>query len=109
MAEEPFNIISFLKSAVATGASDEHLKVGHPPYIRKNGFIKRTNLGCLTKEDLDNAILEIAPLAIRDKILTICDLDFMYEINHIIEKYGIIPEHRKSYGPVKDYLELKHE
>lgn len=26
-----------------------------------------------------------------------------------IEKYGIIPEHRKSYGPVKDYLELKHE
>lgn len=22
-----------------------------------------------------------------------------------IEKYGIIPEHRKSYGPVKDYLE----
>ena len=24
-----------------------------------------------------------------------------------IEKYGIIPEHRRSYGPVKDYLERK--
>ena len=22
-----------------------------------------------------------------------------------IEKYGIIPEHRRSYGPVKDYLD----
>ena len=22
-----------------------------------------------------------------------------------IDKYGIIPEHRKSYGPVKDYIE----
>ena len=26
-----------------------------------------------------------------------------------IEKYGIIPEHRKSYGPVKDYLERKNK
>ena len=80
MAEEQFNIIKFLKSAVSAGASDEHLKVGHPPYIRKNGFIKKTNVKFLTKEDIDNAILEIAPTAIRDKILTICDLDFMFEI-----------------------------
>ena len=80
MAEEAFNIINFLKSAVSAGASDEHLKVGHAPYIRKNGFIKRTNMKPLTKEELDNAILEIAPTAIRDEVLTICDLDFMYEI-----------------------------
>mgnify|MGYP003294408752 CR=1 FL=1 len=37
-----FDIVQFLKSAVATGASDEHLKVGQPPFIRKNGFIKKT-------------------------------------------------------------------
>ena len=77
---ESFNIINFLKSAVVTGASDEHLVVGHAPFIRVNGFIKRTNMKSLTKEDLDNAILEIAPTAIRDAILTKCDLDFMYEI-----------------------------
>ena len=51
--EEPFSIIHFLKSAVASGASDEHLKVGHPPYIRKNGFIKKINMAPITKEDLD--------------------------------------------------------
>lgn len=77
---EKFNIISFLKSAVATGASDEHLKVGHSPYIRKNGFIKKTTMEALSKEDLDSAILEIAPMAIRDEVLTHCDTDFMYEI-----------------------------
>ena len=77
---DKFNIIQFLKSAVASGASDEHLKVGHSPYIRKNGFIKKINMDVLTKEDLDEAILEIAPPAIKDRILKMCDLDFMYEI-----------------------------
>lgn len=77
---EEFNIISFLKSAVASGASDEHLMVGHTPFIRKNGFIKKTNLAPLSKEDIDKAILEIAPSAVRDEILTLCDMDFMYEI-----------------------------
>ena len=77
---ESFNILKFLKSAVATGASDEHLKVGHSPYIRKNGFIMKTSMPPLSKEELDNAILEIAPTAIRDEILTRCDVDFMYEI-----------------------------
>ncbi len=78
--EEKFNIIQFLKSAVALGASDEHLKVGQVPYIRKNGVIKKTNAPVLTKEDIDNSILEIAPTAIRDEILTLCDVDFMFEI-----------------------------
>lgn len=77
---ESFNIISFLKSAVATGASDEHLIVGYPPFLRKNGFIKKTNLNPLTKEELDNAILEIIPTSIRDEVLTMCDIDFMFEI-----------------------------
>ena len=80
MTGEPFNIISFLKSAVATGASDEHLKVGYAPYIRKNGFIKKTNLPILSKEDIDKAILEIAPISVKDQILTMYDLDFMFEI-----------------------------
>lgn len=80
MSEERFDIVSFLRSAVATGASDEHLMVGHSPYIRKNGFIKRTNLPPMTREALDDAILEISPSSIKSDILNLCDLDFMYEI-----------------------------
>lgn len=77
---EEFNIIQFLKSAVATGASDEHIMVGHSPYIRKNGFIKKTNMMPLTKEDVDRAVMDVAPSAIKNNILTQCDLDFMFEI-----------------------------
>jgi len=80
MSEEAFNIVNFLRSAVATGASDEHLVIGHSPYIRKNGFIKRTNLPPISKEELDAAVMEIAPTAVKNGILTMCDLDFMYEI-----------------------------
>ena len=75
-----FDIVKFLKSAVATGASDEHLKVGHAPYIRKNGFIKKINMPELSKQELDNAILEIAPASLTDRILNCLDIDFMYEI-----------------------------
>lgn len=77
---EGFNIVNFLKSAVATGASDEHLKVGCSPYIRKNGTIKKISMDILSKEDIDNAILDIAPASMINEILTLTDLDFMYEI-----------------------------
>ncbi len=77
---EKFNIIQFLKSAVATGASDEHLKVGYSPFIRKNGFIKRINMPALTKEDLEEAIVSMAPTKIKDSVLKSFDVDFMFEI-----------------------------
>ena len=48
--DREFNIRQFLRSAVATGASDEHIMVGHPPYIRKDGFIKLTNYKVLSKD-----------------------------------------------------------
>ena len=79
---ESFNIVQFLKRAVKLGASDEHLMVEHSPYLRINGFIQKTKNLPLSKEDLDNAILEISPTAIRDQILTMCDVDFMYEIKN---------------------------
>ena len=80
MEFEIFSINEFLRFAVEAGASDEHLKVGNPPFIRKNGFIEKTEYPILSRQDLDDVILEIAPTSIRDEILTRCDLDFMYEI-----------------------------
>ncbi len=77
---DKFEIVKFLKSAVVSHASDEHLKVGYPPYIRKNGFIKKISMDILTKEDMEFAIQEIAPVELKDKILTKTDFDFMYEI-----------------------------
>lgn len=81
--EDKFNIVSFLKSAVATGASDEHLKVGFPPFIRKNGFIMKTKLPVLTKEIFDEILKEIAPVSLFENLKEKMDLDFMYEIKGV--------------------------
>ena len=80
---EGFNIEQFLKDSALNRASDEHLIVGYPPFLRRNGFILKTSLPALTKGDIDNAILEIAPTSIRDAILTRMDVDFMYEIKGV--------------------------
>ena len=75
--EEKFNIISFLKKAVAMGASDEHLRVGHAPYIRKDGEIWKVNLPPLTEDDLKNALAVIIPAALRESAQGVNDLDFI--------------------------------
>ncbi|MBQ7764074.1 PilT/PilU family type 4a pilus ATPase [bacterium] len=77
---EKFDIVSFLKFAVRHGASDEHLKVGQPPFVRKNGFIEKVNHESLTKEQLDEAVMEIIPTSLVDNIALACDVDFMFEI-----------------------------
>ena len=77
---DKFDIISFLKYAVRYGASDEHLKVGQSPFVRKNGFIEKINYAPLTKEQLDEAVMEIIPMSLRDDIALACDVDFMFEI-----------------------------
>ncbi len=77
---ETFDIIQFLKSAVATGASDEHLKVGYPPFVRINGFIKKINKPALTKNEIENAVRNLAPTFLKESILSMCDVDFMFEI-----------------------------
>ena len=80
---ESFDINRFLTSAVSTGASDEHLKVGLAPFLRLNGFIKKVNAEPLTREDLEKAILEMAPNSSKDTILKNTDLDFMYKIKGV--------------------------
>jgi len=78
--EEKFNIISFLKKAVAMGASDEHLRVGHAPYIRKDGGIWKVNHPALTEDDLKDALAVIIPASLRDAQQSTKDLDFIFEI-----------------------------
>ena len=79
MAEE-FVINDFLKKAVASGASDEHLLVGQAPFIRKNGFMKRVAMPVIKRTDISNMLLEIAPQNIVQQFNTEKDIDFIYEI-----------------------------
>lgn len=75
-----FDIVMFLKRAVAAGASDVHLQVGEYPVVRINGKITKINMPVLTEDDIENAFATLVPMHLKDKIKTVFDLDFAYEI-----------------------------
>ena len=79
MAEE-FTINDFLKKAIALGASDEHMIVGQPPFVRVNGFMKKVVMPEIKRTDLTNMLLEIAPQNIVQQFNNEKDIDFIYEI-----------------------------
>ena len=79
MAEE-ISINDFLKKAIALGASDEHMIVGQPPFVRVNGFMKKVVLPEITRTNISNILLEIAPQNIVQQFNTEKDIDFIYEI-----------------------------
>ncbi len=79
MAEE-FTINDFLKKAIALGASDEHMIVGQPPFVRVNGFMKKVVMPEIKRTDLSNMLLEIAPQNIVQQFNNEKDIDFIYEI-----------------------------
>lgn len=78
--ENSFNIIDFLRGAVAKGASDIHLRVGEKPALRKDGSIVKVNVPVLTEDDMEDVVSQIVPIGLKDKIGHINDLDFSYEI-----------------------------
>ena len=79
MAEE-FTINDFLKKAIALGASDEHMIVGQPPFVRVNGFMKKVVMPEIKRTDLGNMLLEIAPQNIVQQFNNEKDIDFIYEV-----------------------------
>ena len=62
------------------GASDEHLRVGHPPYLRKDGVIWKVNVPPLTDSDLKDALAVIVPDILREASYSAHDMDFIFEI-----------------------------
>ena len=69
-----FNIISFLKKAVAVGASDVHLQVDEHPAIRIDGKITK---------DISIAYDILLPVHFKGKVNAVFDLDFAYEIHGV--------------------------
>ena len=83
MDEQNFDIINFLKGAVAQEASDIHLRVDNPPAIRKNGKIYKTKMNDLTEEDILHAIETTVPSNFGGKIYSEYDVDYSFEIKNV--------------------------
>jgi twitching motility protein PilT len=69
-----------LKSAVAAGASDIHLKLGRPPMIRHDGEVTALDGPALTDEDLDGILRVVTAEAPKryDQFQENGDLDIAY-------------------------------
>lgn len=78
-----FDVIEFLKKAVAVGASDVHLQVGEHPSIRVSGRITKIDMPILSDEDMEAAYKAIIPPHFIEKLDQIFDLDFAYEIQGV--------------------------
>ena len=78
-----FNIISFLKKAVAVGASDIHLQADEHPVIRIDGKITKVDMPILTENDIAIAYDILLPTHFKGKVNTVFDLDFAYEIRGV--------------------------
>lgn len=78
--ENTFDIESFLRKAVAIGASDVHLQANEHPVVRVDGKITKVNMPILTEEDLVNIYETLLPNHFTEKFQDAFDLDFAYEI-----------------------------
>ena len=78
-----FDFENFLKQIVEMDVSDIHLRVDEVPVVRKNGIIIKTNAEPLTKADMDVIVEDILPLQIKNKIDSIYNYDFLYELPNV--------------------------
>ena len=83
MSESNFDIVNFLRHAVAEGASDVHLRCGYPPAIRKTGKIYKTKLPAITPEEIIQAIKTTAPANRDENFFNQFDIDYSFEIKEI--------------------------
>lgn len=83
MTDAQFDIDTFLKQAVAIGASDVHLRVGEHPILRKDGKIIKVDMPKITDEDMDLAVEKTVPDSVKPKAKESFDFDYSYEIKGV--------------------------
>lgn len=69
-----------LKRLLEAGGSGLHLRVGHPPVLRRDGGLKREDGGPLAAEDIQGILDSIMGPRDREIFSELWDADFAYEI-----------------------------
>lgn len=75
-----FQIVSLLKQICDKGVSDVHFRVGKSPSLRVTGNIIKTTLPPLTEEDVESILKEIVHKDNMQKVSTMSNFDFIYEL-----------------------------
>ncbi len=75
--------LAFLKMAVAQNVSDIHLRVGHPPVLRRSGDMHYTRMAPVTEQHLHDFMAQFAQPEILPQLKTAKDLDFSFEVKGV--------------------------
>lgn len=119
---DEINIYEATKKAMITAVNNMSIKPEHVliDAMKLDIEIPSTSIIKGDSKSLSIAAASVIAKVTRDRMLIALDEKYpMYDFIHnkgyptkkhleAIEKHGIIKEHRKSYGPVKDYL-LNHK
>jgi twitching motility protein PilT len=69
-----------LKFAVERGASDVHIKVGSPPFIRIDGRLERTDYQLVSPVETERIAFAIMPKQRADEFISTSEADFAYSV-----------------------------
>ena len=70
-----------LRNAVERGASDVHIKVGSPPFIRVDGRLERTDLASVSPVETERIAFAIMPKQRAEEFIGTSEADFAYSVS----------------------------
>ena len=70
-----------LRFAVERGASDVHIKVGSPPFIRTDGRLERTDYGMVSPVETERIAFAIMPKQRAEEFIASSEADFAYSVS----------------------------
>jgi twitching motility protein PilT len=70
-----------LRQAVERGASDVHIKVGSPPYIRVDGRLERTEHATVSPVETERVAFAIMPKQRAEEFIASSEADFAYSVS----------------------------
>jgi twitching motility protein PilT len=72
-----------LRIAVERGASDAHIKVGSPPFIRVDGRLEKTSHDFVTPAETERIAFAIMPKLRAEEFLATNEADFAYSVKDV--------------------------
>ena len=75
------DVDQLLRQAVDRGASDVHIKVGSPPYIRVDGRLERTEHATVSPVETERIAFAIMPKQRAEEFIASSEADFAYSVS----------------------------
>ena len=70
-----------LRYGVERGASDVHIKVGSPPFIRLDGRLERTDYPSVSPVETERVAFAIMPKQRAEEFIATSEADFAYSVS----------------------------